>query len=293
MREERGSTTAEIVCSWRALEACLPPERRLLDDPYAAGFLRGLRAGWLGALRRLPSGLRLGAARAIDVSLSGTYSFVIARHRQIDERLRAFSGEQVVLLGAGYDSRRARLREHLVGKRVFEVDHPATARAKAERAASAFGGARLAPAQEVQVDFVRESFADALLAHGFEQGAPTAWVWEGVSMYLPEAGVLECLQRIAGLSGPGSWVSFDALTNPGGLEGASLRALSAALRVVGEPFLWTPSPLDLARVVSRSGLDVAEVCPTVDLVRRFDPRRVSRGLLESSLVLVHATSREG
>jgi len=273
------------------MEATLPPAQRLLHDPYAEGFLRGVRAQAVAGWRRMPPRLRLTAARLLDRSLAGAYSFVMARHRAIDEQLQAFDGEQVVLLGAGYDSRRARLRESLEGKRVFEVDHPATAASKAERSPAAFAGAELAPAEEVQVDFVHESFADVLVARGLEPGEPTAWVWEGVSMYLPEAEVLSCLQRIAGLSGPGSWVVFDALCDSGGLEGLTVKLASGVLGLVGEPFLWVPTPTELAALVVRAGLDVAEVSPAVDLVGRFQPSRVRGGPFDCGMYLVDARSR--
>ena len=54
MRERQSSTTAEIVCSWRALEASLPARHRILHDPYAKGFLGGVRARAVGAWERMP-----------------------------------------------------------------------------------------------------------------------------------------------------------------------------------------------------------------------------------------------
>ena len=110
-------------------------------------------------------------------------------------------------------------------------------------------------------------------------------------MYLPEAEVLSCLQRIAELSGPGSWVMFDALCDAGGLEGVTTRVASAFLRFVGEPFLWTPSPAQLSELVVRAGLDVYELCPAADLVGRYQPARARRGLFDCGMCLVEARTR--
>ena len=41
MKETTPSATAELVCSWRALEATLPAGQRILNDPLPSGFAKG------------------------------------------------------------------------------------------------------------------------------------------------------------------------------------------------------------------------------------------------------------
>jgi methyltransferase (TIGR00027 family) len=92
-------------------------------DPLATQFL-GLKYRLLLAL--IPTrALR----RLLDVRAPGSYCYTIARTRHFDEiLLAALRGgiEQLVLLGAGYDSRPFRFERELSRTAIFEVDHPAT-----------------------------------------------------------------------------------------------------------------------------------------------------------------------
>jgi O-methyltransferase involved in polyketide biosynthesis len=56
----------------------------------------------------------------------------------------------------------------------------------------------------VEIDFKREALLDVLRRGGYQPGEKTFFIWEGVSMYLPEASVRETLRAIASDSAPGS-----------------------------------------------------------------------------------------
>jgi methyltransferase (TIGR00027 family) len=120
------SRTAEYVALFRALETARPEAERLFNDPLATAFLTGrLRA--VAALATLPGLDRLVPA-LIDRRWPGPRASAIARTRVIDDVLHDAPQrglDQLVLLGAGYDSRPYRLAD--TGTlRVFEVDHPTT-----------------------------------------------------------------------------------------------------------------------------------------------------------------------
>ena len=108
----RASLTAEAVCLARALEHLKPEDRRVVDDPYAELFLSGatrlgLRA-WSGSF----------TGRVFRRLAPSSTSYVPLRHRFIDDGLTAAldaGAEQVVLLGAGYDTRAYRFAETLAG----------------------------------------------------------------------------------------------------------------------------------------------------------------------------------
>ena len=112
----------------RALEHLKPPAERVVDDPWAQLFVspaaRRALAAWSGSL----------TGRVFrQLGATGT-SYVPLRHRFIDEHLAAALDdgvEQVVLLGAGYDTRAYRFADQLDGRPVFEVDLAAISRAKA------------------------------------------------------------------------------------------------------------------------------------------------------------------
>src|SRR6185503_11837805 len=116
----------------------------------------------------------------------GSYCFTIARTRHFDEALLAACRngvEQVVLLGAGYDSRAFRFADELSGITVFEVDHPGTQARK--RAILEAGGKALGNLRYVPLDFTVGSLEKALADAGFVPGRRTLFLWEGVSYYLP------------------------------------------------------------------------------------------------------------
>jgi methyltransferase (TIGR00027 family) len=113
---------------------------------------------------------------------------------------------QVVILGAGYDTRAARLPR--AGVTFFEVDHPATQAAKRERLAS-LAGYPIDNARYVTCNFEREDPIERLAATGFELGEPALVIWEGVVMYLTEGAVRATASRLASGLDPRSLVAFD------------------------------------------------------------------------------------
>jgi methyltransferase (TIGR00027 family) len=119
------------------------------------------------------------------------------------DRLNA---RQIVILGAGYDTRAARLPR--AGVRFFEVDHPATQAAKRARLA-AIAGYPVDAARYVTCDFEREDPVAQLVAGGFEAGAPALVLWEGVVSYLTEAAVRATARRLASGLDPRSLIAFD------------------------------------------------------------------------------------
>ena len=108
--------------------------------------------------------------------------------------------QQVVILGAGWDSRAyGVLKDKDV--RFFEVDMPPTQGAK--KAALKKGGVDADHVTFVETDFNQRSWFDALKAHGFDPAIPTFILWEGVTMYLDEDAVRSTLGHVAQLA-PGS-----------------------------------------------------------------------------------------
>lgn len=284
-----------MVCAWRATERHLPPAQRLVDDPFARGFLGVRRGAFVDGVGRLPAFARAQVLRRIDTATGGAMSFVLARHRAIDEALLAADAPQVVLLGAGYDSREARLEPALRGKRLLQVDHPATAARRAELASAAFGGARRAPVTTVLVDFTRDSLEERLLAAGLDPALRTFWVWEGVSMYLDEAAVRGTFDLVRRRSAPGSRLAFDAWCpqDRGPLSRLALRTLpSLAFRLgFGEPLTWGPARDRLGALLGEHGLALRALEDARSLIARLVPGRRPPLGFPSSMVLVQAEVR--
>jgi methyltransferase (TIGR00027 family) len=227
------SQTALAVCAFRAREQHLPASARLLDDPYAQHFLPAGLLRSVAALNGSPWVFADGLA-------SGVATYAVSRHRLLDEWLAEglqASSQQVVVVGAGYDSRAWRLRGLLGDRLLFEVDHPHTATRKhrcIDSSRESFGDV---PRVAVQVDLSVERLAPSLQAAGFNPSLQTTWIWEGVSMYLTPDAVLAAVQGIAGLSAPGSELLMD-LGMPSDARGWTatwLRGAAQLLGVVGEP----------------------------------------------------------
>lgn len=284
MKEGAPSATAEMVCSWRALEATLPPCERILDDPFARGFLGTARRRLVDGISALPAAARRSLLRRLDQLLQGAVTFVLARHRAIDDIILSTPSSQVVFLGAGYDSRRARLYERLCRSRVFEVDHPDTAHRKSRLIHKVYADARLAPTIPVAIDFAHESIEQRLCDAGLNRDTGTIWIWEGVSMYLPEQAVRETLVMFSRLSGPGSLAVFDVLSDPrraGLLADAQAQALDLAMEwIYSEPFHWHCPQERIEEFSASCGMNVLEDLGLDELVGRYGKR--TKGWLEAA-----------
>ena len=115
------------------------------------------------------------------------------------------AGDQVVILGAGWDTRAYGL---LRGKEVtiFEVDASTTQAVKL----SAIDKTCLDASHVtfVSCDFNRQSWLDALKEKGFDPNRRTFILWEGVTMYLDEYAIQSTLRTVSTLP-IGSAIAFD------------------------------------------------------------------------------------
>ena len=152
--------------------------------------------------------------------------------------MRRWSGtsaeiEQLVILGAGLDTRSYRLPSE-TRVRCFEVDTPRTQALKREMLDRA--GVDASRVTFVPADFEEEDWFEKLVAAGFDPSKRTFFLWESVTMYLDPEAVESTLRRIAGTAS-GSVVAFDYFTNaPLGAWSIFLRTAEASAKLFGEPF---------------------------------------------------------
>lgn len=199
MKRTRASQTALGTAALRAIESEKPATERMCYDPYARQFI----TSWFYLQVKLFA--RYGQQRT-----HGALTFVVGRCRYIDEYLqeRLHPGTaQVVILGAGLDSRAYRGELLSRAIKTFEVDHPATQASKIERVKRIFGKI---PEHVVYVslDFNRETL-DKLLGAGFDQSLKTLFIWEGVTLYLDKEAVDSTLEWICLHASPRSAIIFD------------------------------------------------------------------------------------
>jgi methyltransferase (TIGR00027 family) len=160
--------------------------------------------------------------------------------------VRAAAGEgleQLVIMGAGYDTRAYRIAE-LAGKvRVFEIDHPDTQIVKKEKIREIFG---TVPdyVTYVAVDFETQDLGSRLVESGYSPAKKTLFLMEGLLMYLPVEAINQMLAFIAQNSGQGSAILFDcsARAAPGGPGPDVQKAMGEHTASNGEPIRFTIPP---------------------------------------------------
>jgi len=261
------SVTAKIVCEYRAL-AAQHPDRKLRN--------KDMLAGKLCEPVLLPREYE--AAREVIDDNPEAYAgffFVNARTRHIDEFLAqaASSGiMQVVVLGAGFDSRAYRFHKTYPRIEFFEVDLPATIDAK-QTAVTRLFGALPKHVRYVPIDFDTQTLANALPAAGYDSKRRTLFILEGVSYYVNEAGNNDTFEFIGHHSPTKSLVVYDYLLrqvvdgNYEGMYAASIEAKGVAR--IGEPFVTGWTPAQAAEYAQRHGLSVLEDLDSAALTRRY------------------------
>ncbi|MEZ4401000.1 MAG: SAM-dependent methyltransferase [Kofleriaceae bacterium] len=207
------SSTALMVCAYRARASTWAAP--IMTDPWAAAL-----AG--------DDGLRIAAA--FDAHWPAMEQWLALRVAYLDRLVRLTTDRlgvrQVVILGAGYDTRAARLP--VSGVRYFEVDHPDTQAAKRARLAT-LPGYPVDAATYAPCDFEREDPVDRLVAAGLSTATPSLVLWEGVVPYLSEAAVRATAATLARGLDPRSLVAFD-FVGKNLAEGAKLTARDHGMR---------------------------------------------------------------
>jgi len=207
----------------------------------------------------------------------GGYYYVNARTMHIDKLLQdAFKNEfeQVVMLGAGFDSRAYRFGKDMPHVRFFEMDHPPTSLRKQALVKNIFGK-RPANVAFVPIDFKTWKVEETLDKAGYDPKKITCFIWEGVSMHLTAEAVDRALRFIATRSAPGSTVIVDYIPEPA-IKGDSkqypgVRRIAFRMALAGEPILsGLPEGVDAAEAyMNECGLEVLSDVGHEELTRMY------------------------
>lgn len=198
--------TALSVAAARALEAQRPEPLAL--DPYGEDFCRAVGGEWADLLDGKESGPH--GTMLIGSSFGEHFvSFQAARTKYFDEYFAnaVDAGiRQVVIVAAGLDSRAYRL-PWPDGTVIFELDQPSVLAFKRE-VMTDVGDPPRADRREVAVD-LRDDWKRALETRGFDATKPTAWIAEGLLIYLPASAQEQLFSGIDALSAPGSRAAIE------------------------------------------------------------------------------------
>jgi methyltransferase (TIGR00027 family) len=215
------SKTAKLVAAYRARATA----KGYISDPWAAQLAGDEGARFTEIYDRVfPPGELWLAVRTWFLD------------REVRYYTQTCKFPQVVILGAGLDTRAARLATP--GVRFFEVDHPATQAHKVE-SVRALPGYPADAATYVACNFEHDDYLDRLAASGFRTDAPAIFIWEGVTYYLTEPAVRATLRRMASGCEKTSVIVFDYVMRKL-VEGQRVtqqdKDLLALLASISEPF---------------------------------------------------------
>jgi len=251
--QAKRSWLAEVIAGYRTAESMRPESERVCYDPYAKYFL--------GSILSTVARSRLLARMAIwyaDQVAPGGPGEAICRTRYIDDYLGGCIADgirQLVILGAGYDSRAYRFPE-LVGKvRVFEVDNEVTQLRKIRKIKEIFGSLP-EHVTYIPMDFNKEKLDKKLAESGYNRDLKTLFIWEGVTFYLTADAVEETLAFVAGNSGKGSYIIFNYVFKSV-IDGTNSTKEASRWRVAlehrGEPAVFGIEEGTIERFLSQRG----------------------------------------
>jgi methyltransferase (TIGR00027 family) len=228
--------TALMVAAFRARATASSELNALCNDPFAQD-LAGSEGERIASL--FEERVAFGAAMPLHLALRTAFFDRLIRC----QARRHPNSMQVVILGAGCDTRAARLGDSRL--RFFEVDAPNASAEKQDRLRRLTSYPSDA-ATFVSCDFERQDFLDQLTAAGFDPQTPATFIMEGVTYYLTEPALRATLSALATRTPSGSVTGFDYYAKsvvenarqqrpPANEQETEGRAFVAHL---GEPFLF-------------------------------------------------------
>ncbi len=201
-------TTAVMVAAARAVETARPDP--LIRDPYAKILVSNAGTGVWETM--------------LDESIVDTIEKLDPEAAAIFQHMRSYQAvrthffdtyfaaavaagiRQVVILASGLDSRAYRL-DWPAGTTVYEIDQPKVLDYKTATL-TAHDVTSSAQRREVPID-LRQDWPAALRGEGFDSQQPTAWLAEGLLMYLPAEAQDRLFERVTELSAPGSRIAVE------------------------------------------------------------------------------------
>jgi len=194
--------------------------------------------------------------------MPGSLGAILCRTRYIDDVLKRSLEEgieQLVILGAGFDSRAYRIAG-IEQVQVFEVDLPGTQRLKQTRLEQVLGAVP-ENVRLIGMDFDRQSLDDVLKAAGFQPGKSTLFIWEGVTQYITAEAVSNTLEFLSGVAGVGSAIVFTYVRR-GLIDGTDrpewFQPFTSFASKVGSPLTFGLDPDELEQYLADRGLKLID-----------------------------------
>ena len=193
----------------------------------------------------------------------GIYEYVIARTKYVDEAFKKALVDrfnQILLFGAGFDTRALRFHAEAQHVQIFELDAPITQQVKIQQ----YRRRNLTIPSNVvfiEIDFNKEPLSRKLDMAGFKKNRRSLFILEGVMMYLDPQPVQSTFQVIREFSGSGSRVVFDyiqasVLRHEHMLYGES--GLAKTVSKAGEEWRFGIEPDEIASFAAKYDLVICD-----------------------------------
>lgn len=216
--------TATMVATARAVASRGPDA--LIDDPYAEALVRAVGVEYF--VKLLDGEVAMEADNA--AALQAMTDVMAVRTLFFDDFFLASGTPQAVILASGLDARAYRL-PWPTGSVVYEIDQPQVIEFKT-RTLAELGASPAAELRTVAID-LRDDWPGALRDRGFDPQMPTAWIAEGLLIYLPPDAQDRLFDNITALSAPGSRLATEFHPDAGARIGAGSQRMAEELRRQG------------------------------------------------------------
>ena len=222
--------SATFVASGRAMATKDP--RGLIDDPFAEPLVRAVGLDFF--TKMLDGELDISTIdSASPERLQAMVDGMAVRTKYFDDYFIDATGagiRQAVILASGLDARAYRL-PWPAGTVVYELDQPQVIEFKTTTLAG-IGAEPTATRRTVPVD-LRQDWPAALKAAGLDLTAPTAWLAEGLLIYLPPEAQDRLFDNITDLSAPGSTIATEFVPGIVDFDAERVREMSGVFREHG------------------------------------------------------------
>lgn len=267
--ETKESRTAEMVCLIRAISS---KEKNIFlksDDYIAFKIIPDFSKLLFGF-----SFFRNFFKKMLSkIGIPGIYEYVITRTKYIDEIFKNLDGsfEQVLIFGAGFDSRAVRFSEKLKNVKIFEIDSPITQKAKIERFKKMNIEFPL-NLKFVSVDFLKEKLEDKLKEAGFLRNKKSLFVLEGLTMYLDKKSIDQTFEILKEYSKKGSLIVFDyvylsVLLGKDTVYGS--KKILESTEKVGEKWMFGIEKGGIDKFLGKYGFELIDEADPEELQKRF------------------------
>ncbi|KAF2515289.1 class I SAM-dependent methyltransferase [Flavobacterium foetidum] len=278
MKAAKTSRTAQYMAFFRALETRRRTNKPLFSDPYAIHFLDS-KLRLAVRLSKYPIASKY-ISKIIQKKIPGAFSSGVARTKYIDQQLDAAIADgvkQVIILGAGFDTRAIRL-DFLKSVPVIEVDHPNTSDYKMETYNNRIGWMP-ENVRFLQIDFNKQNLDQLAVKHNLDFSKQTAILWEGVTNYLTDEAVKNTFLFISKFAS-GSYVIFTyvhrkILHNPEAFLGG--KKLLQDLIKLEEKWTFGFTPEELPEYLNQFDISLKEDLGAAEYREKFLPERAEKG----------------